>query len=100
MSNCEDIQMKFYENKDEGAKLLPVSIKDWEVRAKQILAAGPFDYVNGGSRSGRHDAGEFGGISKVSNTTADLPGCQPAGSFDRLAWEKDSRPFHAGADWR
>lgn len=52
MSNCEDIQMKFYENKDEGAKLLPVSIKDWEVRAKQILAAGPFDYVNGGAGAG------------------------------------------------
>ncbi|OCA92131.1 alpha-hydroxy-acid oxidizing protein [Pseudobacillus wudalianchiensis] len=52
MKNCEDIQMKFYQSGDEGAKLLPVSIKEWEERARKILAAGPFDYVNGGAGAG------------------------------------------------
>ncbi|VEF47411.1 putative oxidoreductase [Bacillus freudenreichii] len=52
MPNGEDIQMKFYESGDEGAALLPVSYKDWEAKAKEILAAGPFDYVNGGAGAG------------------------------------------------
>ncbi|MEK4027526.1 alpha-hydroxy-acid oxidizing protein [Pseudobacillus sp. FSL P4-0506] len=52
MRNCEDIQMKFYQSGDEGAKLLPVSIKEWEEKAKKTLAAGPFDYVNGGAGAG------------------------------------------------
>jgi lactate 2-monooxygenase len=52
LKSCGEIQMQFYESGDEGAKLLPISIEDWEERAKRALAAGPFDYVNGGAGAG------------------------------------------------
>ena len=32
--------------------LLPISFEDWEKRAKQILGAGPFDYVSGAAGAG------------------------------------------------
>jgi lactate 2-monooxygenase len=50
--NCEEIQMRFYESGDEGAKLLPVSFHEWEERARKTLAAGPFDYVYGAAGAG------------------------------------------------
>lgn len=50
--NCEKIQMKIYQSKDGSATLLPISIEEWEDRAKQVLAAGPFDYVHGAAGAG------------------------------------------------
>jgi lactate 2-monooxygenase len=52
LKSSEDIQMKFYKSGDEAAKLLPISFEDWEKRAKQILGAGPFDYVSGAAGAG------------------------------------------------
>jgi lactate 2-monooxygenase len=48
----EEIQMNIYESGDERARLLPVSIEEWEDKAKGVLAAGPFGYVFGGAGSG------------------------------------------------
>jgi lactate 2-monooxygenase len=48
----EKIQMSFYQSGDDSAKILPVSIEEWEDRAKKVLGAGPFDYVNGGAGAG------------------------------------------------
>lgn len=50
--NSEEIQMKIYESGDNRAKLLPVSIEEWEERAQKMLAAGPFDYVYGAAGAG------------------------------------------------
>ena len=52
MKDCEQIQMEFYEKGDDGETVLPVSYSEWEERAKQKLAAGPFDYVNGAAGAG------------------------------------------------
>ncbi|MFJ5762953.1 alpha-hydroxy-acid oxidizing protein [Neobacillus sp. NPDC093182] len=52
LNNSEDIQMKFYQSGDKGASLLPISFEDWEKRAKQVLGAGPFDYVSGAAGAG------------------------------------------------
>jgi lactate 2-monooxygenase len=53
LNSSEDIQMKFYKSGDGAAKLLlPISFEDWEKRAKQILGAGPFDYVSGAAGAG------------------------------------------------
>lgn len=52
MSHHEEIQMKIYRSGDEAARLLPVSYTEWEQRAKNILAAGPFGYVHGGAGAG------------------------------------------------
>jgi lactate 2-monooxygenase len=52
LKNYEQIQMDFYESADSGAKVLPVSFTEWEERAKQKLAAGPFGYVNGAAGAG------------------------------------------------
>jgi lactate 2-monooxygenase len=53
LKSSEDIQMKFYKSDDGAAKLLlPVSFEDWKKRAKQILGAGPFDYVSGAAGAG------------------------------------------------
>lgn len=48
----ETIQMKIYESADEAAALLPISIEEWEERARRLLAAGPFGYVCGGAGGG------------------------------------------------
>lgn len=50
--DCEKIQMKLYRTKDGGASSLPVSFEEWEQRAKEVLAAGPFDYVYGAAGAG------------------------------------------------
>lgn len=50
--HSDDVQMNIYECGDEAAKLLPVSFDEWEKRAKQVLAAGPFGYVHGSAGSG------------------------------------------------
>lgn len=50
--NGEEIQMRYYESGDEGAKILPVSVEEWEERARKKLAAGPFGYVYGGAGAG------------------------------------------------
>ncbi|MFC6452449.1 alpha-hydroxy-acid oxidizing protein [Paenibacillus vulneris] len=50
--HSEDIQMKIYESGDEAAKLLPISIDEWEERAKKTLAAAPFGYVYGSAGAG------------------------------------------------
>lgn len=52
MRNHEEIQMKIYQSGDDAAKLLPISYTEWEKRAEQILAAGPFGYVHGGAGAG------------------------------------------------
>ena len=53
MKDCEQIQMSFYESADNGETVLPVSFSEWEERAKQKLAAVPFDgYVNGAAGAG------------------------------------------------
>ncbi|WP_396232409.1 alpha-hydroxy-acid oxidizing protein [Fredinandcohnia sp. QZ13] len=44
--------MGFYESADSGATVLPVSYTEWEERAKEKLAAGPFGYVNGAAGAG------------------------------------------------
>lgn len=50
--NGEEVQMRFYENEDEGAKGLPVAIEEWEDRARKKLAAAPFGYVYGAAGAG------------------------------------------------
>ncbi|TCN22687.1 alpha-hydroxy-acid oxidizing protein [Mesobacillus foraminis] len=52
MKDCEQIQMGFYQDPDNRAKMLPVSYTEWEEKAKEILAAGPFGYVNGAAGAG------------------------------------------------
>lgn len=52
MPDHEDIQMQIYKSGDDAARLLPISYEDWEKRAEQILAAGPFGYVRGGAGAG------------------------------------------------
>ncbi|WP_412899324.1 alpha-hydroxy-acid oxidizing protein [Bacillus sp. 1P02SD] len=44
--------MGFYESADSGATVLPVSYTEWEKRAKEKLAVGPFGYVNGAAGAG------------------------------------------------
>lgn len=48
----EEIQMGFYQHGEQAATFLPVSVEEWEERARALLAAGPFDYVAGGAGSG------------------------------------------------
>jgi lactate 2-monooxygenase len=48
----EKIQMSIYESKDKGPTNLPISFEEWEGKAREVLAAGPFDYVNGGAGAG------------------------------------------------
>lgn len=50
--NIEKIQMSIYESEDNGSKMLPISFEEWEERAKQVLAASPFDYVYGAAGAG------------------------------------------------
>ncbi|HET7629604.1 MAG TPA: alpha-hydroxy-acid oxidizing protein [Bacillales bacterium] len=50
--DSEKIQMSFYEQGDEGARPFPISADQWEKKAKEKLAAGPFDYVNGSAGAG------------------------------------------------
>lgn len=52
MKGCEQIQMGFYQDPDNRAKMLPVSYTEWEEKAKEILAAGPYGYVNGAAGAG------------------------------------------------
>ncbi|MBO8173316.1 MAG: alpha-hydroxy-acid oxidizing protein [Bacillaceae bacterium] len=51
-TRAEQVQMQIYENGDKRATLLPVSFEDWERKAKDTLAAGPFDYVHGAAGAG------------------------------------------------
>lgn len=48
----EKIQMDIYQSGDEGARRLPISYGEWEEGARQVLAAGPFDYVYGAAGAG------------------------------------------------
>lgn len=50
--NGERVQMGFYEHGEEAASFLPVAVEEWEERAREILGAGPFDYVAGGAGGG------------------------------------------------
>ena len=50
--NCEQIQMGFYEKGDDGTTGLPISFSEWEEKAKEKLAVGPFGYVNGAAGAG------------------------------------------------
>ena len=43
----EEIQMGFYQHPNGAATRLPVSVEEWEVLAREKLAAGPYDYVAG-----------------------------------------------------
>ncbi len=52
LKDFEQIQMGFYESADSGAMNLPVSYTEWEERAKEKLASGPFGYVNGAAGAG------------------------------------------------
>ncbi len=47
MKDCDQIQMEFYESTNKGAATLPVPFSEWEKKAKEKLAAGPFGYVYG-----------------------------------------------------
>ncbi|GIP36669.1 alpha-hydroxy-acid oxidizing protein [Paenibacillus sp. J2TS4] len=62
--HSEDIQMKLYQSGDEAAKLLPVSFDEWEQRAKEILAAGPFGYVYGAAGAGDTNRGNVDAFQK------------------------------------
>ena len=44
--------MRFFRSGDDAARLLPVSVEEWEQRARAKLAAGPFDYVAGAAGGG------------------------------------------------
>jgi lactate 2-monooxygenase len=46
------IQMKYYRQGDDAARMLPISLEEWEKRAKEHLAAGPYGYVAGGAGAG------------------------------------------------
>jgi lactate 2-monooxygenase len=46
------IQMEYYRKGDDAARMLPISNKEWEERAKESLAAGPYGYVAGGAGAG------------------------------------------------
>ncbi|MFM9281557.1 alpha-hydroxy-acid oxidizing protein [Paenibacillus jiagnxiensis] len=48
----DQIQMRFYENTEDVSMQLPVSFHEWEERARQLLAPGPFGYVFGGAGAG------------------------------------------------
>jgi lactate 2-monooxygenase len=50
--DSERIQMNYYERSDLSIRHLPVAFHDWEAKAKEILAAGPFGYVYGGAGGG------------------------------------------------
>jgi lactate 2-monooxygenase len=52
VSRCEEIQMEFYQRGDERQKQFPVSFSEWEEKAREVLAAGPFGYVYGGAGAG------------------------------------------------
>ncbi|PYI53550.1 alpha-hydroxy-acid oxidizing protein [Paenibacillus flagellatus] len=48
----DEIQMRFYEHTDDAAMHLPVAFHEWEQRARELLAPGPFGYVYGGAGAG------------------------------------------------
>jgi lactate 2-monooxygenase len=48
----EEIQMGFYERGDQRSKQFPLSFSEWEAKARETLAAGPFGYVYGGAGAG------------------------------------------------
>lgn len=50
--SSENIQMRFFRSGDDAARLLPVSVEEWEDRARSVLAAGPYDYVTGAAGAG------------------------------------------------
>jgi len=50
--HSEDIQMNIYQSGDKAAQLLPVSYEEWEDRAKKVLAAAAFGYVDGAAGAG------------------------------------------------
>lgn len=50
--HSEDIQMKIYQSGEPATAMLPISLDEWEQKAREKLAAGPFDYVYGGAGAG------------------------------------------------
>jgi len=52
VSHFEDIQMDYYQRGDERHKQFPLSFFEWEGKAREVLAAGPFGYVYGGAGHG------------------------------------------------
>ncbi|KIL34661.1 lactate 2-monooxygenase [Cohnella kolymensis] len=44
--------MNYYERSDLSIRHLPVAFHEWEQKAREILAAGPFGYVYGGAGAG------------------------------------------------
>lgn len=50
--DSERIQMNYYERSDLSIRHLPVAFHEWEQKAREILAAGPFGYVHGGAGAG------------------------------------------------
>lgn len=50
--HCEEIQMKIYRSRDNQARMLPLTVEEWEQRARELLAPGPFDYVYGAAGAG------------------------------------------------
>jgi lactate 2-monooxygenase len=52
MKTCDEIQMDIYQYDDRAYTKFPISFHEWERQAKEILAAGPFDYVHGSAGAG------------------------------------------------
>jgi lactate 2-monooxygenase len=50
--DSERIQMSYYERSDLSIRHLPVAFHEWEQKAREFLAAGPFGYVYGGAGAG------------------------------------------------
>lgn len=50
--HCEEIQMKIYRSRNNQARMLPLTVEEWEQRARELLAPGPFDYVYGAAGAG------------------------------------------------
>lgn len=47
--NATDVQMEIYRKGEDPAGRRPVSIDEWESRARAVLDKGPFDYLAGGA---------------------------------------------------
>ncbi|MFZ5816440.1 MAG: alpha-hydroxy-acid oxidizing protein [Bacillota bacterium] len=50
--NGTRIQLEYYRQGDEAARMLPIAVEEWEQAARERLAAGPFGYVAGGAGAG------------------------------------------------
>lgn len=63
-TRSDKIQMNIYESGDKAAQLLPVSFHEWEDRAKKLLAASPFGYVDGAAGAGDTKQGNLDAFQK------------------------------------